>query len=163
MLYLLDANVLIDANRDYYPIERVPEFWEWLLYLAEQGIVKMPAEMCLEVLKGDDALKQWLNSHKMQVQLNEKVRPELIRIVTDDGYGSSLNDVEIEKIGQDPFLIAHCLADRTNRYAVTTEASRPKRKRANRHIPDVCRDLDINCCDTFELLRLLDFSTNWDR
>ena len=31
MLYLLDANVLIDANRDYYQIERVPEFWEWLI------------------------------------------------------------------------------------------------------------------------------------
>ena len=24
MLYLLDANVLIDANRDYYPLDRVP-------------------------------------------------------------------------------------------------------------------------------------------
>ncbi len=31
MLYLLDANVLIDADRDYYPIDRVPEFWDWIL------------------------------------------------------------------------------------------------------------------------------------
>ncbi|MCY4508918.1 MAG: DUF4411 family protein [Acidobacteria bacterium] len=31
MLYLLDANVLIDAHRDYYPLGRVPEFWDWLI------------------------------------------------------------------------------------------------------------------------------------
>lgn len=29
-LYLLDANILIDANRDYYPVEAVPEYWAWL-------------------------------------------------------------------------------------------------------------------------------------
>jgi len=34
VLYLLDACVLIDANRDYYPIARVPEFWEWLLEMG---------------------------------------------------------------------------------------------------------------------------------
>ena len=30
MLYLLDANVLITANNLYYPIDSVPEYWEWL-------------------------------------------------------------------------------------------------------------------------------------
>ena len=38
MLYLLDSNVLIDANRDYYPIERVPEFWDWLVAMGELGV-----------------------------------------------------------------------------------------------------------------------------
>ena len=28
MLYLLDANVLISAHRDYYPVKRVPEYWD---------------------------------------------------------------------------------------------------------------------------------------
>lgn len=31
MLYLLDANVLIRAHSDYYPIDRIPQFWEWLI------------------------------------------------------------------------------------------------------------------------------------
>lgn len=30
MLCLLDANVLIGAHNDYYPIDRMPQFWEWL-------------------------------------------------------------------------------------------------------------------------------------
>ena len=45
MLYLLDANTLIDAKRDYYPIDRVPEFWEWLIFKGQQGIIKIPIEV----------------------------------------------------------------------------------------------------------------------
>ena len=41
LLYLLDANVLIDANRDYYPNGRVPEFWDWLVARATQQQVKI--------------------------------------------------------------------------------------------------------------------------
>lgn len=32
MLYLLDANELITAHNLYYPIDVVPEFWEWLKF-----------------------------------------------------------------------------------------------------------------------------------
>lgn len=37
MLYLLDANTLIDANRDYYGLDSVPQFWEWLIHMGQQG------------------------------------------------------------------------------------------------------------------------------
>ena len=50
MLYLLDANVLIDANRDYYPLGRVPEFWDWLIDRATKHQTKIPVEMYEEVL-----------------------------------------------------------------------------------------------------------------
>ncbi len=45
MLYLLDANTLIDAKRDYYPIDRVPEFWNWLVFHEKQGNIKIPVEV----------------------------------------------------------------------------------------------------------------------
>jgi hypothetical protein len=41
LLFLLDANVLINANRDYYPIDRVPELWEWLVHV-DHGSRKNP-------------------------------------------------------------------------------------------------------------------------
>ncbi len=65
MLYLLDANTLIDAKRDYYPIERVPEFWEWLVYQGETGKIKIPTDIYEEFAdKKDkdgnkDALAEW--------------------------------------------------------------------------------------------------------
>ena len=49
MLYLLDANVLIDAKRDYYQMERVPEFWEWLVHKGAEGQVKIIQEVYEEI------------------------------------------------------------------------------------------------------------------
>lgn len=45
MFYLLDANVLIDANRDYYPLGRVPEFWDWLRHQGHLGNAAVPFEI----------------------------------------------------------------------------------------------------------------------
>ena len=65
MLHLLDANVLITAQRDYYPIRRVPEFWSWLLHHALADRVKIPSEILDEVKRGpkprgEDDLLDWL-------------------------------------------------------------------------------------------------------
>ena len=162
VLYLLDANVLIDANRDYYPIARVPEFWDWLIHVAGRSQVKVPLEIYEELMVKDDALTHWLKNHQQQVLLDEDVRRELVAHVTANGYAEDLDDEEIVKIGRDPFLIAYALADSSSRRVVTTETSRPKRLRANRHLPDVCDNFHVLHCDTFEFLRTLNFTTRWD-
>ncbi|MEJ0015788.1 MAG: DUF4411 family protein [Acetobacteraceae bacterium] len=41
-LYLLDANVLIQAHEDYYPVDRIPQLWAWLLQMAARNIIKVP-------------------------------------------------------------------------------------------------------------------------
>jgi hypothetical protein len=41
-LYLLDANILIRAHEDYYPVDRIPPFWSWLIEMGEKGVIKMP-------------------------------------------------------------------------------------------------------------------------
>lgn len=162
MLYLLDTNVLIDANRDYYPIDRVPEFWEWLLHQAAMEHTKVPLEMYEELTDGVDSLARWMKDHREPMVLQESVREELVAEVTNIGYASDLDDEEIEKMGRDPFLVAYAYAERERRCVVTTEVSRPKRVRANRHVPDVCKVLDVSCCDTFQFLRELNFSTRWN-
>ena len=161
MLYLLDSNVLIDANRDYYPLDRVPEFWEWLLHTASLMRVRIPIEIYEELKEGDDALKDWVVDFQDDIVLVESVSEEAVSYVLDEGYAHDLNDEEIEKIGMDPFLVAYAMEDIENRCVVTTEASKPRKQRANRHMPDVCSDLDVNCCDTFGFQRELDFRTNW--
>lgn len=49
LVYLLDANVLIRAHEDYYPIERIPQFWDWLASVAADGHVKIPFEIHEEI------------------------------------------------------------------------------------------------------------------
>lgn len=164
MIYLLDANVLIDANRDYYPLERVPEFWEWLENAGGNGHAKIPLEVYEEIRAGKDELANWAKQEQISTALlfQEEADVSLVPYATDQGYASDLTDDEVVKIGRDPFLIAYALKNKKSRCVVTTEVSKPRRRRANRHLPDVCRDLGVACCNTFEFVRALNFSTRWN-
>ncbi len=160
LLYLLDANVLIDANRDYYPLERVPEFWAWLIDRATAQQAKAPLEMYEEVLGGkDDPFTRWVRDNRDRLRLDEHVDRALVARVVTKGYAPDLSDTEVEKVGRDPFLIAYALGDPKHRTVVTTEVSKPSTKRANRQIPDVCDDLGVMHCNTFRFIKVLDFKT----
>ena len=74
MLYLLDANVLITAKRTYYPLERVPEFWDWLVEYGNRLQVKIPVEMYEEINQGDDDLRRWLRGNRDALVLDEEIR-----------------------------------------------------------------------------------------
>lgn len=162
MLYLLDANVFIDAERDYYSLDRVPEFWDWLIYMANSRKIKVPREIYEEVIVGKSELVNWMKENKTTLILDEPAPSRLIPIVLEQGYANDLTDEESERIGRDPFLIAYALSDVDHRCIVTTEHSRPNKKRANRPIPDVCDELGVNrSINTFELIRRLDFRTDW--
>ncbi len=167
MIYLTDANVLITANNFYYPIDRVPEYWEWLAYMGSQGHVKMPFEIFEEVKDGpDDAEKDllfaWLQEDdiKKSLLLDEQVDPGLVQKVIAEGYAPDLTDDEVEQIGRDPFLIAYALAGK-DRWVVTVETSAPKKQRQNRKVPDVCKALGVKSCNPFEFNRELGFRTQW--
>ncbi len=164
MIFLLDADSLIDANRDYYPISRVPEFWSWLLHQGENGNIKIPLEILEELQRGNDALASWSKDFQVQSQilLDEEVDPSLVQRVVRMGYAPDLTDIEIESLGRDPFLIAYGLVDPSIRVIVTTESPKPTKIRQNKKIPDVCDSLNIHWCDTFQLIRSLDFSTGWN-
>ena len=112
MLYLLGANVLIDANRDYYPIARVPEFWDWLLEMGRRGRIQVPQEIYEEVIfprlskDKEDPLVEWLKENSETLVLGEEAVVELVGRVTEEGYANDLTDVAVNKIGRDPFLVA---------------------------------------------------------
>lgn len=94
--------------------------------------------------------------------MDEEVDVDLVSKAINDGYAPDLTDDEVEKIGRDPFLVAYGLADLGQRCVVTTEVSKPRRSRANRHLPDVCADFGVPCRNTFQFVQDLDFSTSWN-
>jgi len=171
LLYLLDANTLIDAKRDYYPIDRVPEFWDWLIYQGQQGKIKIPIEVYEEFYDTKDKdgemdpLATWasLKEVKETLLFGEQAEQDLVARITYGGYINNPTDDELEKIGRDPFLISYALKDIENRCIVTTETSKPSRISANRHIPDVCNDFNIRCINNFQMIKELNFSTNWKK
>jgi hypothetical protein len=126
LLYLFDANVLITASNAYYPIDQIPEFWEWLQFQGLAGNIKLPLEIMEEILAGknDDPLLVWIRDaeNKQALLLDEVIDPDLVNSVVVSGYAHDLTDDEIEEVGRDPFLIAHGLSG-DDRCVVTTEVS----------------------------------------
>lgn len=163
MVYLIDACTLIHAHMRYYPLDRVPEFWGWLEFHASDGRVQVPSEIYDELQRKDDDIAAWVRDRRNTVILAEEANGLLLRRVINDGYAPDLTDVEVVKIGRDPFLIAYALADVAGRCIVTAEVSRPRAQRANRQIPDVAMDLGVRAIDPFQFIRELDFSTSWQQ
>jgi len=157
LLYLLDANTLIDANRDYYPIERVPEFWDWLVFQGQQGSIKIPIEVYEEFkdTKDKEGKKDDLATWSEQVDVEkalkfeEEAEQDLVARIIYGGYVRNPTDDEVKRMGRDPFLISYALKDLENRCIVTTETSKPSRQGANRHIPDVCKDFENTLLEQF--------------
>ncbi|WP_260597842.1 DUF4411 family protein [Sphingomonas endolithica] len=163
MLYLLDANALINAHNGWYALNRVPEFWRWLLHHAEAGTVMMPAETYGEVETGNDDLAGWMKQAdtKRLLRLTEEADPAKVQAVLTK-YGDNLTEDELITIGQDPFLIA-AVFGHADRIVVTGEVSRSSKTRAKRKVPDICNDLGVPWRSPVELIRELDFTTGWDQ
>jgi uncharacterized protein DUF4411 len=159
MLYLLDANVLISAHELHYPLKRIPQFWTWLLKLADADTVKLPYEIFNEIAISKGELKDWITApdHSKKLKLGAHVSPALLQKVISEGYADDLNESELEQIGQDPFLVAYAIPYGPSVTVVTREVSKPSKKRHNRKVPDVCKQFGVNCISDFELFRELDF------
>ena len=158
-LYLLDANVLIRAHEDYYPIDRLRPFWDWLIGEAQAGSTKIPFEIYNEIKPPEESsLRGWIKDKKVAsaLTLDEEVDGKILNRVLRQGYAPELTDDELVQIGRDPFLVAYALMQ-PGRAVVTKEVSRPGKERANRKLPDVCETMGVPWMDDFQFYRERNF------
>lgn len=162
MLYLLDTSVLINANNNFYSMDQVPEYWDWLLHNASNGNVKIPLEIYKELLEGnsDDPLYIWAKQNEQLLLYEKSVNVLMVRKVVREGYATDLTDDELEELGNDPFIIAYALEEK-DCCVVTAELSKPTKTRQNRRIPDICNTLGIKCCNPQDFNKTLGFKTSW--
>ncbi len=159
-LYLIDSNILITAKNKYYQFVRVPEFWEWLNKLIDQGDIKIPIEILKELTDGKDELKDWITKKRQTVLLDEPIVS--VDAILEKGYEismQSITDSEFETLSRDVFLIEYAYHDINNRVIVSNEISKPSKTGINSKIPDVCDRLRIKCIDIYGLIEILDFRT----
>lgn len=158
-MFLMDANALIDANDYYYPIERIPQYWDWLLEMGNKGKIKVPSQIYDELTPSDETFKRWVNDKdtKKSLLLDEEVEMDALNRLLDEQYGTELTMADLTKIGKDPFLIYFAKADRQDRIVLSRENSAPKKQRANRKVPDICKALEIECITDHKMIRRLDF------
>lgn len=161
-LYLVDADVIIRAHEDFYPVDRIPHFWMWLQGRAEAGTIKMVRANYDEVAPSRGLHAEWLRQPTIRdaLVMGEPTDRARLQLVLDHGYGTLLTDLDLDTIGLDPFLIAAALGG-PDRVVVTREFSAPSKQRQNRKVPDVCATFGVPCINDYALYRELAFSIEW--
>jgi hypothetical protein len=156
-LYLLDANIFIEAKNRYYSFEIVPSFWTWLDAQQRAGNLASIDMVCQELSKGNDELAQWAKARaqsgwflpESDVDTQQRIQQIATWVMAQDYLPSAKRDF----LGcSDPWLIAK--AGTLNAVVVTHESYDPNIKRKVK-IPNVCRQFSVATIDTFELLRKL--------
>lgn len=157
MIYLLDANTLIEAKNRYYHMAICPGYWQWLQQKSQSGEVASIDSVANELLRGNDELAEWVAGHQ-NLFLPVSDAP------TQHAFGTIAAHVAAESVrmkpgameeflaGADPWLVAKAMT--TGATVVTHEAFNLETKKKFL-IPNLCRHFNVRWMDTFQLLHAL--------
>ncbi|MBE9176724.1 DUF4411 family protein [Synechocystis salina LEGE 06155] len=154
MVYLLDANVLIQAKNLHYGFDFCLAFWDWFTHKNNQQIVFSIEAVRHEIMRGDDRLSTWIRDLDANFfQSPDRVTVSKFSVVAQWANDPSLNYQqtainEFLSVG-DYFLVCHALGHGMT--VVTHEIPSNLRKRIK--IPDACRALGVQFMSPFEMLR----------
>lgn len=163
-LFLLDANVFIAAYRSYYAFSLCPGFWCSLIYYCRQGRLLSIDRVSDELIGSGDALADWVRAAPPELftpSTEGRVIAAYQEIISwvnanDQFQPQAKNDFSR---GADGWLVAY--AREHNGTVVTQERYAPN-VRQRVPIPNVCDQFDVARRDTFEMLRDLGVSFNWE-
>jgi hypothetical protein len=153
-MYLIDANVLIDAKNRYYAFDIVPAFWDWLIRAHHAGKVFTVQKVHDEVVAGGDDLATWIQtlpaSFRLMPAQNDQASLRVVsQWVTSCGkYDPAALSTFLATA--DYYLVsqAHSLG-----YTVVThEVASSGSKRVK--IPDACNGVQVACMTPFKMLRI---------
>lgn len=156
-VYVLDANVFIEAAKRYYAFDIAPGFWRALLEHADAGTVNSIDRVRGELLKGNDQLAEWARSEcdGWFASTDEgsvvDVFPGIMSWVNEQAQFTDAAKEEFAS-GVDGWLIAHAKA---NGFVVVTHEQFNPNIQRKVPMPNVCRAVKVDCCDTFAMLRQL--------
>lgn len=157
-VYVLDANVFIEASRRYYAFDLGTKFWDILLQHANEGTIESIDRVLKQDLdKGKDELAKWANStliHAFRSTDEEDVIESYKNVMSWVFGQPQFTDAAKAEFAKEPdgWLAAYALAK--GRVVVTHEVLRPD-IRIRVPIPNVCEPFHIRYIDTFAMLREL--------
>lgn len=156
-IYILDANVFIEAYQRYYAFDLVPSFWDALIKLAKADRIRSIDRVKQEINKGDDQLKRWVNNHFSEWFMStddSEVFNSYQQIINWAFNHNQFKDYAKKEFASiaDSWLVAY--AKTYNCVVVTHEQFNGDIKKKI-PIPNVCEEFDIPYIDTFGMLRRL--------
>ena len=162
-VFIADANLFIEAHRRYYGLDICPGFWECLVHYSGQNRLLSIDRVRTELVSYGDELSDWVKDapddlfvSSMDAAVTGEYRdvmrwvygnPQFYRAAKDDFSG-----------GADGWLVAYATAH--NGILVTQEEPQPNVRRRV-PLPNVCHHFGVVRQNTFEMLRALGVSFNW--
>jgi hypothetical protein len=158
MIFLLDANTLIEAKNRYYQMSICPGYWAWLKLGHGKGTLTSVESVGEELRRGNDELAQWARDHAALFQPESDIQTQTAFMAIAQylaAQASLMKAGALEEFlgGADPWLIAKALATGAS---VVTHERLNMQNRKKFLIPNVCLHFDVPCLDTFELLNRLE-------
>jgi hypothetical protein len=159
MIYLLDANTLIEAKNRYYSMTICPGYWSWILQSHGQGVVASIDTVCEELKQGNDDLAQWAKQHddlfwQVSDDATQAAFTEVATHVANTAAQMKPGAVEEFLSGADPWLIAKAMT--TQECVLVTQEKLDLQRKNKFIIPNICQHFGVKWVDTFQALDATD-------
>lgn len=158
-VFVLDANVFIEAARRYYAFDIAPAFWNALLDWAQKGHIVSIDRVKDELARLNDEVAEWARGQfheyfasTMDEEVIDAYRQIIQWAYAQAQFKESAKAEFARADNADAWIVAYALAKRA--IVITHEQFKPDIKRKI-PIPNVCRAFSVPYMDTFEMLRQL--------
>ena len=153
-VYVLDANVFIEAARHYYPFDLAPPFWQSLLLHANTRVRSID-RVKREVQSGNDELASWMKtqfSHACASTDEPAVTKSFAEIMAWVRNEKQFSEAAKAAFADeaDGWLVAYA---RANGCVVVTHEAHSPDARKKIPIPNICKQFNVPYVDTFAMLR----------
>lgn len=154
-MYLLDANIFIEAQNRYYSFDIVPAFWDWMdsVFGPDFGTIRPVRD---ELLGKGDELDKWMAERKDEswiLAVDDEETQVLFGEIASELVGSGrYHEAGVAQFldGADPWLVAK--AQVLGATIVTHEVPNAQCRRRV-PLPNLCQERGINFIDTFDAMR----------
>ncbi|AZS50676.1 DUF4411 family protein [Entomomonas moraniae] len=158
-MYLIDSNIFIDAQNNYYRRQFCPAFWDFIDAQFEKGHFRSIISVYIELQKQDDNVAEWIKNRKSYFlpidDETTQINFAAINSYVEDYYLPINPDRARKQInkfadGADPFLIAKALT--LGAKIITHEKYIKDPKCFTPKIPTICKEFNVECVNLFDFL-----------
>lgn len=152
-MYLVDANVLIEAKNRYYAFDIAPGFWAWLNQAHQQTLACSIEAVRDELLEGNDEPADWARTNKAFFRVIDQATARHFSNLTNWATSQTFTPAALSEFtGNNADYLPVAYAREHQHTIVTHERSQPN-ARARVLIPDACLAMGVSTTDTFQMLR----------
>lgn len=151
-MYVLDANIFMEAKNRYYGFDIAPGFWEWIERNAGNAVLCSIDAVKAEIERGDDELREWAKAHPQMFFSLDQETEGCFPVLSRWAQGAEYKQSAVNAFGStdaDYLLVAYAMA---HDYTVVTH-ERPSLGKKRIKIPDACKAMNVRVVDTFTMLR----------